>query len=80
MIDEPTWIKIQQMVDVGIGHLAIPQLVEYLKNELTELQLKPLGNLEEMFHKIFETKVDDIKFKMESIVILSKQGAITGVR
>lgn len=80
MNDSESWEMIQKLVSNGAGDLFISQFEAYIKESLTEAQLQPLGELEPVLKNIVASKPDNIKFTLDSIIELSKKGAILGRR
>lgn len=80
MNESESWIKIQKLVQAGAGHLYIEQFAEYIRNSLTEEQLKPLGNLEDSLKNMVERKPDNIKELLDGLIDLAKKGVILGRR
>jgi len=77
MLSNEQWEKLDMLVRKGAPELAVPQIVEEIKTQLTTEQLKPLGNLQDSFNKIFSSppKVT-VRVFVENFIDMAQKGVI----
>ena len=77
MIDSKLWDKLFKFVENGAGALAVPYVVNEIKEQLTPKQLEPLGDLTETFLGIFSKKTDTrTRDFVAAFIDMAKQGVI----
>ncbi len=76
-MEKELWLKCQDMINKGTPELITHILFDYLKSELSENELKPLGDVEGFLVKVFkEDPTLDPKHVMQFLISLSKKGYI----
>lgn len=79
-MDNSEWSKIQDFISADMGSYVSEYVAEYIKNELTEEEQKPLGDIKAISDKMCQNPNTEIKNLVKGLIDLARKGVIIGPR